>query len=199
MSSIDSEPLVPVVMTDDPAPPEPRSLRHGPWDIAAVASAVCGLMLIVPYIAGIAAIALALLGLRQISQRATRGRRLAYAGIVLGLLNIVGWTVYFKAVSELSSTGRFVAQHFIADLSAARPEAAQSLCQPAITPDRLKAASGQVMDWGGAKRVTVLYITSDSTTGGTTGSIRGDIQTPSGQHYFQMQTINDLVSDFTLQ
>ena len=170
------------------------------WDIAAIASFACGLLLVVPYLAGVAAIALAILGLRQISQTFDRGRRLALAGAGLGLLNIVGWTVYFCFVAALSAPGRSLAKNFMADLTAARPELAKNLCVANISSDRLEAASKQVMSWGGAKHVSVLYITTQTANGATTGTVRGEIATPfAGRHWFQLQTLEGQIADFSLQ
>jgi hypothetical protein len=177
--------------------PEPAAKR--PWDIAAIASLACGVMLIVPYLAGVGAVALGVVGLRQTAEGMARGRKLAWAGVVLGLLNIFGWTIYFYLVAHLSASGRSIATHFISDLSAARTDDAQRWCQPAIQHDRLEAASQQVMSWGGAKRISVLYIKEESASENTNGSIRGDIQTPSGVHGFEIETVNEQISNFTLQ
>jgi hypothetical protein len=181
-------------------PTETLASRRASWDIAAIASFACGLLLIVPYLAGVAAIALAILALRQISQTFERGRRLALAGAALGLLNIIGWTVYFCVVAALSAPGRTLAKNFIFDLTAARPEQAKNLCIASITSDRLEAASKQVMSWGGAKHVSVLFITTQTANGTTTGTVRGEIDTASaGQHWFQLQTLEDQIADFSLQ
>jgi hypothetical protein len=184
------------------AAPATAQLPRPSWDIAAIASLACGVMLIVPYLAGTAAVALGVMALRQTADAAARGRRLALAGVALGLLNIVGWTIYFYLVAHLSATGRAIATNFIADLRAARTDDAQRWCQPAIQRDRLEAASQQVMSWGGGKwgkpRISVLYIKEESANDSTSGSIRGDIQTETGTHVFEIETVNDQVSNFKL-
>jgi len=174
------------------------------WSIAAIASLACGIFLIVPFFAGLAAVALGVIGIRQANELNMRGRRLAIAGVILGVLNILGWIAYFKLISEISGPGRTVAHHFIDDLNSADSAKAQSECLANVGPDRLMAATNQVKSWGGVKSVAVFYITSDSANGVTTGSVRGFVRTPGGEHLFQLQTVSDdrsnwKVRDFSLQ
>ena len=181
-----------------PAEETPPPIRAG-WDLASIASFACGLLLIVPYFAGVAAISLALIGLHQINEHLTRGRRLALAGAALGLLNIVGWTIYFLIIARLSAPGRSLANHFVADLNAAHTDAAAQLCLSSISHDRLESAAHQVLNWGGAKHVTVLYITTQTANDATTGIIRGNIETPTGPHVFDLQTVENQIADFTFR
>jgi hypothetical protein len=166
----------------------------------------CGIFLIVPFFAGLAALALAIVGTRQIneSNQLMRGRRLAVAGAILGIVNILGWGVYFKFISEISGPGRAVANHFIDDLDSANPAEAQRECLQNIHANRLEAAAKKIKTWGGVKTVAVLYITSDTADGNTTGSVRGTLRTPTGPHAFWLQTDCDAdsackIKDFSLQ
>jgi hypothetical protein len=199
MAELTSEILDPTL----PAEVEPPT---GRWDIASVASLACGIFLIVPFFAGLAAVALAIIGIRQIneSKSSMRGRRLAIAGAILGTLNILGWSAYFKFISEISGPGRTVAHRFIDDLNSASPAGAQRECLANVRPDRLDAASGQIKNWGGVKSVAVLNITSETANGITTGSVRGTLRTPTGEHAFQLQTACEdgpdwKIKDFWLQ
>jgi hypothetical protein len=176
------------------------------WNIASVASAACGIFLIVPFFAGLAAVALAVIGIRQINESnlKMRGRRLTIAGLILGLLNIFGWSAYFTFISEISGPGRTVAHRFIEDLNSANPSGAARDCLANVRPDRLNAASDQIRGWGGVKSVAVLYITSETANGITTGAVRGTLRTPTGQHAFQLQTACEdgpdwKIKDFSLQ
>ena len=168
------------------------------WSIAAIASAACGIFLIVPYLSALAAIALGILGLRQTAGRLMRGRRLAWAGLALGAVNIVGWSLYFSIVADLSAGGRSAANRFFGDLNSGSPQSANRDCI-AVAPGRLEDAANDVKNWGGVKSVTVLFITSDSANGATAGSVRGELQTPSGKHLFQLRTSDWKVADFSLQ
>lgn len=182
-------------------PPEPPP-RH--WSVASAASLACGAFFILPFLAGLTAILLGILGLRQINLSNMRGRRLAVAGISLGLLNILGWTVYLRFISQISAPGRILAHQFIEEISADDPAPAQRECVANVRPDRLTAASNQLKQWGGVRSVAVLHIISDTSNGVTTGSVRGTVRTPTGDHAFQLQTVSDhtsnwKVTDFSFQ
>jgi len=175
-----------------------------PWDIPSAVSLVCGLILIVPILAGAAAIAMGIIGLRQTKLLYTRGRRLAIAGLILGILNIVGWSVYFKFISTISQPGREAAHHFLADVASANPSVAQRDCVGSVSSGSLLAASNQIKSWGGLKSVSVLSVTSDNDNGITTGIVRGIIYSPTGEHTFELHAVDQedagwKVHEFSLQ
>ena len=185
----------------------PDSSRPGEWSIASAASLACGIFLIVPIFAGIAAVVLGIIGIRQANEPnlRMRGRRLAIAGVILGLLNVLGWSAYFKFISQISGPGRVVAHRFINDLNSENPASAAHECLANVRSDRLDTASNEIKNWGGAKSVAVLYITSETANGITTGSVRGTLRTPTGDHAFQLQTACEdqgpdwKIKDFSLQ
>jgi len=179
--------------------PTPEPFAPATWSIAAAASLACGIFLIVPFFAGLAALTLGIIGIRQTNLTNMRGKWLAIAGTILGLINVLGWTGYFWFVSEISGPGRMVAHHFIDDLNAANTAAASRECLASVRADRLDAASNQVKSWGGVKSVAVFYITSENADGTNTGSVRGAVSTPTGQHAFQLHTVDWKISDFSLQ
>ena len=181
--------LTPVVVETSPGAMLDNS-PPGAWSIASAASLACGVFLIVPFFAGIAAVALGVIGIRQANEPnlRMRGRRLAIAGVILGLLNILGWSAYFKFISQISGPGRAVAHRFIDDLNSTNPASAAHECLANVRPDRLDTASNQIKNWGGAKSVAVLFITSETANGITTSSVRGTLRTPTGDHAFQLQT-----------
>lgn len=179
------------------------SSRSGPWSIAALAGFACGVFLIVPFGAGIASVVLGIMGLRETREPWVRGRRLAVAAIALGLVNIVGWGGYAEFISGISAPGRSMAHRFVTELSEDRTSDARGDCAGGINETRLQAAADQLKQWGGAKSVAVFYINSDTTSGATTGSVRGSIHTPGGEHTFQLQTVGEdggwKVRDFSIQ
>ncbi len=177
--------------------------RSGPWSIAALAGFACGVFLIVPFGAGIAAVVLGMMGLRETREAWVRGRRLAVAAIALGLVNVVCWGGYAEFITRISAPGRSVAHRFVTELSEGRTSDARGDCAGSISETRLRAAADQLKLWGGAKSVAVLYVNSDTTGGSTTGSVRGSIHTPGGEHTFQLQTVGDdgvwKISEFSIQ
>ena len=187
----------PVAILAAPVPPATVDAPE-PWSIPAIAAAACGIFLIVPYLSGAAAIGLGIAGLRQTADRAMRGRRLAWGGVILGLLNVIGWTVYFSLIANLSAGGRAAAHQFFADLNSPTPQDARRDCL-GVSPQRLDSAANKLQNWGGLKSVTVLYITSDSSNGSVAGVVRGDLETPSGKHLFQLQTTGWKIINFSIQ
>jgi hypothetical protein len=181
----------------------PAATDRGPWSIASLAGFACGIFLIVPFLAGIAAVALGVMGLRETREPRMRGRRLAMAAIALGLVNIVGWSAYAVFISRISAPGRMVAHRFVTELNQDRTSDALQDCTGNISETRLHAAADQLQQWGGAKSVAVLYINSETANGVTTGSVRGSIHTPGGEHSFLLHTIGQdgvwKVGDFSFQ
>jgi hypothetical protein len=171
----------------------PATSPRGPWSIAALAGFACGLFLIVPFLAGLAAVVLGIAGMRETREPSMRGRRLAMAGIVLGLVNLVGWSAYARFISAISGPGRAVAHRFVADLDAGKTDAAAGQCAGHIDAAQLQAAADQLKAWGGAKSVAILYIDSETANGVTTGTVRGAIHTPRGEHSFQLGTVEQNV------
>jgi Domain of unknown function (DUF4190) len=197
--------LTPII-AESPPSAAPEKSPAAEWSIASAASLACGIFVIVPFFAGLAAIGLGILGIRQINQSnlKMRGRQLAMAGVVLGLLNILGWFAYFKFIGAISGPGRSVTHHFIDDLNSADSSAAGRECLGNIRPDRLTAASNQIKNWGGVKNVAVLFVTNETVNGTTTGLVRGTLRTPTGDRAFQLQTASDddsnwKIREFSLQ
>ena len=65
----------------------------GQWNTPATASLVCALLLFVPYATGIAAVVLGRKGLTRADETGGRGRSIARAGFVLGVINICLWVL----------------------------------------------------------------------------------------------------------
>ncbi len=181
----------------------PETSRRGPWSVASLVGFACGIFLVVPFVAGIAAIVLGVMGLRETREPIVRGRRLAIAAIVLGLVNLVGWSGYAEFISRISGPGRNVAHRFVTDLNTDNMTEAARDCTENIGETRLQAAADQLKKWGGAKGVAVLNIDSNTLNRATTGSVRGSIHTPAGERSFQLQTVGQngvwKVTDFSLQ
>jgi hypothetical protein len=64
----------------------------------AVASLICGCLLCVPFITGIASIVTGAIGMRKTKDTAVTGKGLAIAGLVLGIVNVVLWGGYFGLI-----------------------------------------------------------------------------------------------------
>src|SRR5271156_6556428 len=58
---------------------------------AAITSLVCGLLGCVPFVTGLVAVITGIIGISATGNPAVRGRGMAIAGLILGLLSIGGW------------------------------------------------------------------------------------------------------------
>jgi predicted Zn finger-like uncharacterized protein/prepilin-type processing-associated H-X9-DG protein len=64
----------------------------------AIASLICGCLLCVPFVPGIASIITGAIGMRKTRDPAVTGRGMAIAGLVLGILNVLLWGAYFGLI-----------------------------------------------------------------------------------------------------
>ena len=83
-------------MTIDPRTGLPKGEKP-PASPAAVVALVCGLLLCLGPLTGIPAIIAGFLGRRAAARDPANvgGKNMALAGIILGVLNLIGWVVYF--------------------------------------------------------------------------------------------------------
>lgn len=176
------------------------------WSVWCIASVLCGLLLVLPFISAIAAICFAILGFRELNRCGNvRGRRFALAGFSLGLLNIVGWTIYFAIVARISAPGRVIAAKFFRDLTSQNSsQVAAKDCLAGVDEKRIAAAASQISRWGGITGVTVLSVDNWTLNGVTVGQVVGTLQTPGAAHPFQLRTMsapagNWLVDNFDIR
>src|SRR5688572_15158053 len=64
----------------------------------AIASLICGCLLCVPFVPGIASIITGAIGMRKARDPAVTGKGMAIAGLVLGILNVLLWGAYFGLI-----------------------------------------------------------------------------------------------------
>ncbi|HEV2296155.1 MAG TPA: DUF4190 domain-containing protein [Tepidisphaeraceae bacterium] len=67
----------------------------------AIASLICGCLLCVPFAPGIASIVTGAIGLRKTRDPAVTGKGMAIAGLVLGVVNLLGWAAYFALIAAI--------------------------------------------------------------------------------------------------
>jgi prepilin-type processing-associated H-X9-DG protein len=81
-----------------PAVSYASAATHAKSNPLAMASLICGCILCVPFVPGIAAIVTGAIGMRKTRDPAVTGKGLAIAGLVLGILNVLGWGAYFGLI-----------------------------------------------------------------------------------------------------
>ena len=118
---------------------------------AAVTSLVLGILGCVPLLTGLLAVAFGLAGIRTTRDPRIRGRGLAIAGLVLGLVSLAGWSLFGGLIGvgyARSRPARAVAEQFTTDLAAGDVTAAQSRCTAAVARPSLDAAAASMRPWG---------------------------------------------------
>jgi uncharacterized protein DUF4190 len=118
----------------------------------AVTSLILGLLLCIPGLTGLLAIIFGLFGIGATKDPLVRGRGMAIAGLLLGLINFALWGGGAEAYWKDTAPMRAISRQFINDLSAANPSVAND-CSSKITADQLKTAAAWFAQQGPVQKV----------------------------------------------
>lgn len=143
---------------------------------AAIASLIFGILGCLPFVTSIIAVILGIVGIRKTSDPRVTGRGMAIAGLVLGLIGLVGWGTMGGGVYALYVTSRpvaKVAQQFTQDLAAGNVTAAAANTEPTLTPDTLQTLADQLKPLGALQDLTIPSRAAASTGGQTTWTLVG--------------------------
>jgi hypothetical protein len=143
---------------------------------AAIASLILGILGCVPVLTGILAVILGFVGLSATSKPNVGGRGLAIAGLILGLLSIVGWTGFGGLMGWAWVAGgpsRAAAQTFVTDLSKGDVTSASAMCVPGTSKDSLQATSDQMKGWGALTNVRFFSFSANTSSGNSTRIVTG--------------------------
>lgn len=149
-------PASPAPLTPPPTPPDRRG--NG----AAAASLVFGIFGCVPEVAGLLAILLGVIGLRRARQPNVGGKGVAAAGLALGIVSVVLWSVAL-AIAGLawsdSAPARAVTRQYLADLSRRDVDAILRASTSSVTEPQVETLSNQFKGLGAFQdaRFTGLY------------------------------------------
>jgi hypothetical protein len=143
---------------------------------AAIASLVCGILGCIPLITSILAVLLGIVGIIATQNPRRTGRGIAIAGLVLGLIGIVGWTALGGGVWSFYVTSRpvaNVAKQFTSDLAKGDVAAAAKQCEPSIDDAQLTKAAEEMKAWGSLQDLTLAARTVNTVNGVTTWNLVG--------------------------
>jgi hypothetical protein len=118
---------------------------------AAIVSLVLGLLLCIPIISGLGAILFGIIGIMVSGKPNVRGRGMAIAGLLLGLLSVGGWGIgvgYYQWMKAQTSVERTMAGSFVQNLASGNVTAAQAQCSSTVSPVTLQTASTQLQALG---------------------------------------------------
>ena len=136
---------------------------------AAIASLICGVLGCIPLITGLLAVILGFVGIRSTRNPNTSGRGMAVAGLILGLVSILGWGFFLAsagmgalAMYNYGKEGRELGRAFAQDLASNNIDAALAKCTSKITRKDLTDAANNMKSWG-ALNDTTLFAAKDQT------------------------------------
>ena len=163
---------------------------------AAIGSLVCGILGCVPWLTGVAAVILGIVGIRKTRDPRVGGKGMAIAGLILGGISIVAWTLYFAGVgvavvSVVKATGpqRALAKQFMADLSKQDVAAASEKTTSDVSKEDLQALAEKVKPWGSIKDSTVFSAGVERASGRSKSNVGGSVEFTGGTHAFTMEMV----------
>ena len=165
-----------------PGYPPPGGLPPARTSGSAITSLVLGLLLCIPFVTGVLAFIFGIVGIRATRNPAVKGRGLAIAGLVLGILSVIGWTAYFAVAGVAfyamvhGSMNPLLARGFFTDLASGNVSGAQALCAPGTPAATLQATADQMKPWG----MVTGFTTTNTTVVNTKTTMDGTLQTQNG-------------------
>jgi Domain of unknown function (DUF4190) len=133
---------------------------------AAIASLVLGIVGCVPFITGILAIVLGVIGIRKTREPTVGGKGLAIAGLVLGIISVVVWSVCGAALGigyVESRPAGVVAKQFLHDVAAGNTNGAMANSVN-FTAAQIQSQTASMSTYGALQsiRITSFYFTSSN-------------------------------------
>ena len=172
-----------------PIPPNatpPARRANGP----AIASLVCGILGCIPFLTGLAAIILGIVGIRKTRDPQVSGKGMAIAGLVLGLLSFGGWTLFgggMYAMFRAAAPARATAEQFTRDLSGGNVEAALANSAAGMDRATLVAASEVMKAWGPLTSFGTSSVKLDSIFGASRYTLEGDATFAKATKHYTMR------------
>ena len=166
---------------------------------AAITSLVCGLLMCIPLVTGLVAVLTGIIGISATSNAAVRGRGMAIAGLILGLISLGGWGMFgsgIYAVLRGAAPERAFAKSYIADLAAGNVDQCVQNSTANLPKDTLDAASKRMQSWGTLQDTTIIAFSFNSAGGTYAGSVTGLCKFNGTQHTFQMMVTKDSSGQF---
>jgi hypothetical protein len=118
---------------------------------AAITSLVCGLLMCIPLVTGLVAVLTGIIGISATSNPAIKGRGMAIAGLILGLISLAVWGgggYLGYAMYQRSGPDRAFAQQYIADLVAGKIDQCVQSSTGNIAQQQLQDDYKQSQAWG---------------------------------------------------
>jgi hypothetical protein len=161
-------------------PAEPVRKANG-W---AIASIIAGLLGWLPFLPGVVAIVAGAVGVRRSrdDRHDGRGRGLAVAGILLGVVSLVAWSLggmnlgrslFDFARGETTGEPLRVASAFLDYVSAGEVDAAMALAGPGLSREQIAQWAEAAQAWGTFKQFTAFDRTVETHAGVSVADFEG--------------------------
>jgi hypothetical protein len=150
---------------------------------SSIASLVLGILGCIPLITGLLAIVLGLVGISATRKPGVSGRGMAIAGLILGIISVLGWSGFFGLLGVAfvqTRPDRTVVNAFVQDLGSNNIPAAQALCAPGTSALALQQGAAQLQASGTLQSFIATRFNLSYVNGTGTGVIGGVAIFPGG-------------------
>jgi hypothetical protein len=162
--------------------------------VAAVISLVSGLVFCIPGLTGLIAVITGIVGIATTGNPAVKGRGMAIAGLILGILSLVGWgaiAVVGVSAYQKARPQQTFAQQFVADLVSGKVDQCIQNSTSNIVPEQLKADSKQAQAWGSLQMNIAILQKLDYENGNSSVTFQGVAAFAGGQHKYSIVVVKD--------
>jgi uncharacterized membrane protein required for colicin V production len=159
----------------------------------AVTSLIFGILICIPFLTSLLATILGFVGISSTKNPAVRGRGMAIAGLILGILGLLMWgSVSLRLEHYLQATvsERVFAKTYVNNLLAGNLSANASSSTAQITQDELQTLQQQAQPFGTLQNSYIFAIPGNE-NGFYMCVAVGVCQFSNGQHQFQMKIVKD--------
>jgi Domain of unknown function (DUF4190)/Domain of unknown function (DUF4145) len=140
--------------------------------VAAIFSLICGLLGCVPFLTGLVAVILGIVGIKTTKNPMVTGKGMAIAGLMLGILSLAGWTAFTYALLQIDVI-RLDAQQFTRDVSEGKIDAALASSVEGMDRASLVALNEKMKPWGEFKSLGPLSTNTQVINGKNEYAIEG--------------------------
>jgi hypothetical protein len=141
----------------------------------AVASLVLGVLGCIPFLTGLLAILLGIIGIRKSRDPSVGGKGLAIAGLVLGIVSVLGWSGFGSVLGYAYLESRpagVVAQQFLQDVSTGNISGATTN-SVGLPSSQLQALNAELAPYGTLQSVSLSSFNLSDVNGRTTMHLGG--------------------------
>jgi hypothetical protein len=172
---------------------EPNAIPRPRTSVAAISSLVCGLLGCVPFLTGLAAVILGIVGIKKTRDPMVTGRGMAIAGLILGCLSLAGWALGMATLGggvylalKAADPARMTAEQFARDVSEGKIDAAVASSVEGMDRASLVALGEKMKPWGAFQSLGMNSINIQAVNGKAEYQIGGPATFATGPRTYTM-------------